>query len=420
MATLAVVGAGPKGIAIAAKARALAAAGLAAPRVVLVERSAVAGNWTGRQGYTSGRLPLGTPPEKDVGFPYAASWGAASPAVSAAMADYSWPRHLISRGVYADWVDRGRLRPTHREWSSYLAEVAEKAEAEIVAAEVTGLEIDGDQWRLALGKRAPLRADGVVFTGAGPPITVPGQPERHPRVLDGRTYWLAEPALEQQVAQSACVIGSGETAASIVISLLTRLPERSTIDVLASRGFLYSRGESYEENRYFSDPGDWPALAESHRREFLERTDRGVVSQQAETIFNQSRGFRALAGRAVEIDAGERQVVVTIEYGRERERVAYDLVVVAIGFQAPWFEGLLGDQARRRLASGGDLERRIELDLSIAGLNPPIHLPLLAGLAQGPGFPNLSCLGLLSDRVLRRYAGLDPAAHVTTEKRELV
>ena len=420
MATLAVVGAGPKGIAIAAKARALAAVGLAAPRVVLVERSAVAGNWTGRQGYTSGRLPLGTPPEKDVGFPYAASWGAASPAVSAAMADYSWPRHLISRGVYADWVDRGRLRPTHREWSSYLAEVAEKAEAEIVAAEVTGLEIDGDQWRLALGERAPLRADGVVFTGAGPPITVPGQPERHPRVLDGRTYWLAEPALEQQVAQSACVIGSGETAASIVISLLTRLPERSTIDVLASRGFLYSRGESYEENRYFSDPGDWPALAESHRREFLERTDRGVVSQQAEAIFNQSRGFRALAGRAVEIDAGERQVVVTIEYGRERERVAYDLVVVAIGFQAPWFEGLLSDQARRRLASGGDLERRIELDLSIAGLNPPIHLPLLAGLAQGPGFPNLSCLGLLSDRVLRRYAGLDPAAHVTTEKRELV
>jgi mycobactin lysine-N-oxygenase len=78
MATLAVVGAGPKGIAIAAKARALAAAGLDAPRVVLVERSAVAGNWSGRQGYTGGRLPLGTPPEKDIGYPYAPSWGAAT------------------------------------------------------------------------------------------------------------------------------------------------------------------------------------------------------------------------------------------------------------------------------------------------------------------------------------------------------
>ena len=423
MPTLAVVGAGPKGIAIAAKARALAAVGLTAPRVVLVERSAVAGNWTGRQGYTNGRLPLGTPPEKDVGFPYAASWGASSPAVTAAMADYSWQRHLISHGMYADWVDRGRLRPTHREWSWYLAEVAEKAGAEIVTAEVTGLEIDGHQWRLAVGEREPLRADGVVFTGAGPSIRVPGQPERHPRVFDGRSYWLAERALKPRVAQSACVIGSGETAASVVISLLTRLPERSTVDVLASRGFLYSRGESYEENRYFSDPGDWPALAESQRREFLERTDRGVVSQQAEAVLNQSRGFRALAGRAVQIHAGDRQVVVTVEYGRDRERVAYDLVVVAIGFEASWFEGLLDAAARDRLTSGlagAELEDKIDLDLSIAGLSPPLHLPLLAGLAQGPGFPNLSCLGLLSDRVLRRYTGPAQSAHATTQRREFV
>ena len=339
------------------------------------------------------------------------------------MADYGWQRHLISHGMYANWVDRGRLRPTHREWSSYLAEVAEKAGAEILAGEVTGLAIDGHQWRLAVGKREPLRADGVVFTGAGPSISVPGQPERHARVFDGRSYWLAERALKPRVAQSACVIGSGETAASVVISLLTRLPERSTVDVLASRGFLYSRGESYAENRYFSDPADWPALAESQRREFLERTDRGVVSQQAEAVLNQSRGFRALAGRAVEIDAGERQVVVTIEYGRYRERVAYDLVVVAVGFEARWFEGLLDAAARDRLTSGlagAEVEDKIDLDLSIAGLSPPLHLPLLAGLAQGPGFPNLSCLGLLSDRVLRRYTGSAQSAHVTTEKREFV
>ncbi|HEY2288696.1 MAG TPA: hypothetical protein VGH88_23380, partial [Streptosporangiaceae bacterium] len=54
MSTLAVLGAGPKGIAIAAKARALAAAGLPAPRVILIEPGPVAGNWTGHQGYTSG------------------------------------------------------------------------------------------------------------------------------------------------------------------------------------------------------------------------------------------------------------------------------------------------------------------------------------------------------------------------------
>jgi len=423
MPTLAVVGAGPKGIAIAAKARAVAAAGLGAPRVVLVDRGAVAGNWSGEQGYTSGLLPLGTPPEKDVGFPYADSWGAASPAVTAAMTEFSWQRHLIAHGVYADWVDRGRLRPTHRQWGSYLREVAGRAEAEIVAGEVVGLEVDGERWRLALGQGDAVWADGVVFTGAGPPVGLAGQPRHHPRVLDGRSYWLAERRLEKQFAQSVCVIGSGETAASVLISLLRTSHKHSTIDVLTSRGVLYSRGESYDENRLFSDPGDWPRLAESHRREFLERTDRGVFSLQAEAILNQSRGFRALAGRAVAVEAGQRQVVVTIEYGSERERVAYDLVVVAVGFEARWFEGLLGGEARRRLEcvlAGAELERRIGLDLSAAGLSPPLHLPLVAGLAQGPGFPNLSCLGLLSDRILRRYVELAEPARTEAERRELV
>ncbi len=406
MPTLAVVGAGPKGIAIAAKARALEAAGLGAPRVVLIDRGAVAGNWSGRQGYTSGLLPLGTPPEKDVGFPYADSWGPASPAVTAAMADYTWQRHLIARGAYADWVDRGRMRPTHRQWSWYLREVAGKARAEIIAAEVVGLEADGERWRLAVEPGEPLWADGVVVTGAGPPVRIAGQPHQHPRVLDGRSYWLAGPSLGKPMAQNVCVIGNGETAASVVISLLGKSHKRSAIDVVTSRGVLYSRGESYEENRLYSDPGDWPALAESQRREFLERTDRGVFSLQAEAVLNASRGFRVLAGRAAAIEAGDRQVIVTVEYGDEREHVSYDLVIVAIGFRARWFEDLLGGQARGRLAAGlagARLDRRIGHDLSVAGLSPPLHLPVVAGLAQGPGFPNLSCLGLLSDRILGRY-----------------
>jgi mycobactin lysine-N-oxygenase len=423
MPTLAVVGSGPKGIAIAAKARALAAAGLDAPRVVLVDPGPPAGNWTGQQGYTSGLLPLGTPAEKDVGFPYAESWGAASAGVSAAMAEYSWPQHLIRRDMYADWVDRGRLRPTHRRWSEYLREVAARASAEIVPAEVSGVEAEGERWRLAVQPGEPLWADGVVFTGAGPPVTVPGQPREHPRVLDGRSFWLRKRAAHPEIAQNVCVIGGGETAASIVIALLKMAHKRSTVDVLTSRGVLYSRGESYEENRLYSDPGDWPRLAEAHRREFLERTDRGVFSQQAEATLNASPGFRTLAGRAVHIEAGERQVIVTIQYGAERERVAYDLVVVAIGFQARWFEDLLGPQAQGRLAAaldGADLDRRIGVDLSVAGLCPPLHLPVLAGLAQGPGFPNLSSLGLLSDRVLRRYVPLGVPEQPTAERRERV
>jgi mycobactin lysine-N-oxygenase len=418
-----VVGAGPKGIAIAAKARALAAAGLPAPRVVLIDQGDVAGNWTGRQGYTSGLLPLGTPPEKDVGYPYAASWGDASADVIAAMAEYSWQRHLIRHGLYADWVDRGRMRPTHRQWSVYLREVAEAAETEIVPGVVTGLEIagGGDGWEVTLEAGLAVNGYGVVITGAGPAITVPGQPHEHPRVLDGRSYWLAARELSRERPQSVCVVGSGETAASVVIDLVKRCHRRSTIDVLTSRGVLYSRGESYEENRLYSDPGEWPHLAEAHRREFVDRTDRGVFSLQAEDALNQARGLRTLAGRAAEIEAREHDVILTIAYGDERERVAYDAVVVAIGFDGRWFEALLADDGaaryREAIADGG-LERVIDVDLSVSGLAPPLHLPVMAGLAQGPGFPNLSCLGLLSDRILRRYVAVKDAGAPVPERSE--
>ena len=160
-------------------------------------------------------------------------------------------------------------------------------------------------------------ADGVVITGAGPAITVPDQPRDHSRVLDGRTYWLAAHELHREHALNVCVIGSGETAASVVIDLLKRFHKHSTIDVLTARGVLYSRGESYDENRFYSDPGDWPRLAEAHRREFLVRTDRGVFSLQAEAALNQARGFRTLAGRAAAIEAREHDVIVTIAYGED-------------------------------------------------------------------------------------------------------
>jgi len=343
--------------------------------------------------------------------------------VVAAMARYSWQRHLIGQGAYSDWVDRGRMRPTHRQWSAYLREVAEAAEAEIVCGAVTGLEVaDGDRWEVTLDAGDAMAADGLVLTGAGPSVTVPGQPPDHPRVLDGRTYWLAAHELKGERAHNVCVIGSGETAASVVIDLLKRSAKRSAIDVLTARGVLYSRGESYDENRFYSDPGDWPRLAEAHRREFLERTDRGVFSLQAEAALNQVRGFRTLAGRAAEIEAREHDVIVTIAYGDERERVAYDAVVVAVGFDGRWFETLLGKDAGARYLDalgGGELERVIDVDLSVSGLVPPLHLPVMAGLAQGPGFPNLSCLGLLSDRILRRYVAVLDGGALVPERRKI-
>ena len=98
-----------------------------------------------------------------------------------------------------------------------------------------------------------------------------------------------------------------------------------------------------------------------------------------------------------------------MEYDGRVERDQYDYVVVAIGFNSLWFTDLLDEQTRTRLgAVTNNLERQaieyaIEEDLSIRDFRPRLHLPMLAGVAQGPGFPNLSCLGLLADRVLGPY-----------------
>ena len=417
-ATLAVLGAGPKGLAIAAKRAALARSGGEVPDLVLVDREGVAANWSGAAGYTDGRQRLSTAPEKDVGFPYAHTWGAASERVSQEVGRWSWQSYLVHQEGFADWVDQGRPLPTHRQWSQYLRWVAAQVPAEPNLAEVDGIDLAGGRWRLAArtptGGRLDLDCDGLVLTGPGPPVRVPGQPDEHPRVLDGRTFWTSQDALTRDGPVEVCVIGNGETAGSITAALLAVLPERSTIELVSEHGVLYSRGESFAENRLYSDPvaAGWQRLAERHRREFLKRTDRGVFSLQVEQVLNQAGAVHTVAGRVTHLQPVGAKVIVEVDYEQERERIAFDWVVVAVGFDPMWFWHLLGERARAALAgaAGGGptarppsrtaLERAVGHDLAVTGLHPKLHLPVLAGVTQGPGFPNLSCLGLLADRVL--------------------
>jgi mycobactin lysine-N-oxygenase len=53
--------------------------------------------------------------------------------------------------------------------------------------------------------------------------------------------------------------------------------------------------------------------------------------------------------------------------------------------------------------NGHAIERAITEDISLNDFTPKLHLPMLAAIALGPGFPNLSCLGLLADRILAAY-----------------
>ncbi len=402
-ATLAVLGAGPKGLAIAAKHAALARAGRDVPDLLLIDGAGIAANWSGDAGYTDGRQRLSTPPEKDVGFPYAHAWGEYSERVNHEVSRWSWQSYLVHHDGFADWVDRGRPRPTHRQWSQYLRWVASRIPVEPILAVVDGIDLAGGRWRLTArtpaGVRLDLDCDGLVVTG--------------------RTR---QDALAHAGPVEVCVIGNGETAGSITTALLDVLPEGSTIELVSETGTLYTRGESFIENRFYSDPAlGWRHLAERHRREFLKRTDRGVFSVQVEDVLNQAEAVRTVAGRVVRLEPVENKVIVEVDYEQERERIAFDWVVVAVGFDPMWFSQLLGARARAaladtaggratgdgaaagRLPSRASLERVIGHDLAVEGLHPRLHLPVLAGVAQGPGFPNLSCLGLLADRVLGAY-----------------
>ena len=61
-ARLAILGAGVKAVAVAAKAATLRDMGVATPEIVAVERTAVASNWRAGGGWTDGQHRLGTSP----------------------------------------------------------------------------------------------------------------------------------------------------------------------------------------------------------------------------------------------------------------------------------------------------------------------------------------------------------------------
>lgn len=75
---LAVIGAGAKAAAIAAKADCLNRSGLADLQITLFDKGSAADNWSGLAGFTNGSQLLCTPVERDIGFPYDGVFGVRS------------------------------------------------------------------------------------------------------------------------------------------------------------------------------------------------------------------------------------------------------------------------------------------------------------------------------------------------------
>lgn len=423
--TLAVVGAGAKAVAVAAKAAELRGMGLDVPDVVAVEKTGVAANWQADGGWTDGQHRLGTSPEKDVGFPYRSALVPRRNAeLDERMTRHSWQQYLISTGQFSEWIDRGRPAPTHRRWSQYLRWVAANIEMNVINGEVETISVDtdsgGPQWALRTPERT-VTADGLMITG-------PGQPERsilpgNPRVLSIAQFWHRAAQHEVIRAERVAVIGGGETAASILNELFRH--RVSTITVISPQVTLFTRGEGFFENTLFSDPTGWTNLTVGERRDALMRTDRGVFSARVQDALLADDRIRHLRGRvahAVARDSRIRLTLSTTAGGESLETVhGFDLVIDGSGADAMWFVPLLGQDALDLLELGlgapltpDALQESIGDDLAVTGVQPKLFLPGLSGLTQGPGFPNLSCLGLLSDRILgaelpSTTAGVDSA-----------
>ncbi|MBF6076946.1 SidA/IucD/PvdA family monooxygenase [Nocardia beijingensis] len=414
---LLVVGGGPKAMAVAAKAHVLRELGLAAPEVVVVESQAVGGNWLSSGGWTDGQHRLGTSPEKDVGFPYHSTWARGhNRAINEAMQRFSWTSFLIERGTYAEWVDRGRPHPHHHVWAKYLQWVARKTGVELVLGTVRTISAAADGWLVrvvdANGVESELDADRLMITG-------PGRSDRalarHPKMLSIAEFWDLACRRRLPASSRAAVIGGGETAGSALDELVRH--DVLTVSVISPAATIYTRGESFFENSLYSDPAKWRALSVGERRDVVRRTDRGVFSVRVQENLLADSRVHHLQGRVVRVaDQGD-GVALTLRNDLRPDQVhAFDLVVDATGGQPLWFLELFDSDAADllELAVGGPvtqarLEAAIGHDLAVSGLEAKLYLPNMAGLAQGPGFPNLSCLGELSDRVLAG-APVRPAA----------
>jgi mycobactin lysine-N-oxygenase len=380
--------------------------------VVAVERTGVGANWQASGGWTDGAHRLGTSPEKDVGFPYrSALVPRRNGEVDERMTRYSWQSYLIATASFAEWIDRGRPAPPHRKWSQYLGWVADQVDMLVVHGEVDGLGVTDDRWALHTHETT-VHADALMITG-------PGQAEKsllpgNPRVMSIAQFWDRAAGHDRITAERVAVIGGGETAASMLNELFRH--RVSTITVISPQVTLFTRGESFFENSLFSDPTDWTALTLAERRDALARTDRGVFSANVQEALLADDRIRHLRGRVAHAVGRDGQIRLTLSTNRFSENLetvhGFDLVIDGSGADALWFTSLFSQDALDllELGLGGPLasdrlQEGIGYDLSVSDLAPKLFLPNLSGLTQGPGFPNLSCLGLLSDRVLGSWIG---------------
>jgi mycobactin lysine-N-oxygenase len=420
---LIVVGAGAKAAGIAAKVHIFNSLGLARLSILVIEGTEVAASWKGRNGMTSGEEPLAVTPIKDVGFPYQShvEFGEAGEAIDAALAQFTWQQHMIGKRRYARWVDAGSPPVRHRDYGEYLTWVLSRATegVEHLAARVRQVRLDGEgeRWVVeAEGNGGTSRHNGgaLVLTGPGIHRSFPHEPAVAARVFhcDSRRDEFARIPEDRQL--DIAIVGGGESALSATMFLRGLRPRcRFTI---YTPMLPMSRGESFLENRVFSNPDtvEWGSLDLQTRRDFVKHSDRGVFDPPSLSAIAYDDRCGFVTGRVTDVGAAASGKGVRLDYESPEGTVSreHDYVANCTGFDLlaqlrTLFPEPLREEIERQAGPLWDQppgsEAPVGRHLELAGMRPRLQVPGLAGLSQGPGFANLGALGLLSNRVLQPF-----------------
>jgi len=420
---LLIVGAGAKAAGITTKVHVINSLGLTELSAKVIEGTEVAASWKGLNGMTSGEEPLAVTPIKDVGFPYRShvEFGEAGEAIDAGLAAFTWQQYMISRRRYARWVDAGSPQVRHRDYGDYLTWVMSRATegVEHLRGRVVQVTLDdeGRRWVVEVeeeGGRSRHSCSALVLTGPGIHRAFPHEPGIAERVFHCDSKRSEFARIPADGSHDIAIVGGGESALSATMFLRGFRPEcRFTI---YTPMLPMSRGESFLENRVFSNPDviEWASLDEQTRRDFVKHSDRGVFDPPSLAAIAYDDRVSFALGRVTDVGSasGGRQVRVVCESPEGAVDREHDYVANCTGFDLlaqlrTLFPAKVREEIERQAGPIWDRPAGTEVpigrNLELLGLTPRLQIPGLAGLSQGPGFANLGALGLLSNRVLQPF-----------------
>ena len=418
---LLVVGAGAKAAGLAAKVHAFNSLGLGPISMTVVEGTEVAASWKGRNGMTSGEEPLAVTPIKDVGFPYQSfrEFGEAGEAIDDQAMRFSWQRYMVARRRYARWIDAGSPSVRHRDYGEYLTWVLSRATEGVghVAGRVTRVSLEeGERWAVEVDEGEGIRtrhlARSLVLTGPGIHREFPHEPGIAGRVFhcDSRREEFAQ--LPEDEGCDVAIVGGGESALSCVMFLRGFRP-RSRFTIYTPM-LPMSRGESFLENRVFSNPDEveWTALDQTTRRDFVKHSDRGVFDPPSLAAIAYDDRCRFVTGRITDVAAARGGAGVRLQH-HSPEGLAdpeHDYVVNCTGFDLlaqlrTLFPAETRAEIEGRVGSSGTPRRgprcRSAATSSCWRCSRVCRSPAWPGSARARGSPTSARSGLLANRVLQ-------------------